>query len=658
MKIISFLLLVSFLIPQEKEVNSYRDIIKNSKNDSLVINAYTELMRSLGPNEIDSVLFYGEEALKYSKKNDFWLGELSINYHISNILSLHGELTKSIAYSEKAIKIATRNKAIKELARSYGLMGGIYGRKGEFPKSTSYVYKSLRLYEKLNDSLGLIRSYIKLSAIAVQTREFKNAIVFANKADTLNQNIQDKELEIDISNNKAIGYAEEGKLDEALKMFTKIYEITSKDKSRDISKRILAIMNIGLIYKEKKDYDTAISFYRKSFKESLEMNYPEGILKNMQNIFQAYYLKKDYAASNKEGILALEKARSMKVGDLEVEILELLKESYKEQGDLKNTLKYTEEYYRASADLDVNNREREIDKIKDDYQLDKAEEQITLISEINETRTYQRNLSIVLLVISFLSMVVFAYAYYRIRVLNKLNVSIKDKLAESNYMKDRLFSVIGHDLRSAYSGSLAVLSMMKDGELDVEEEKLLLSKAIIQSTGALETLDDLLVWGNTQIKGSIVNPVKFNSTLAIQKNLNFLSESIISKKITIQNLISDELFIWADQDHFNFIIRNLISNAIKFTLHGGIITIGYQNLENGFCQFFVKDSGVGMSLTKLTEIFTKEISSVSGTGNEKGTGLGLILCNEFVLLNEGDIFAESIEGVGTTIFFSLTKGNV
>lgn len=658
MKIISFVLLFSILIPKEKEIYTYKKIIRESKNDSLVINAYTNIMRSLGPNEIDSVMFYGNKALQYSKSKKYWIGELTVNHNISNMLSMHGELTESIPFSERAVKIAQEHNAFKELARSYGLLTVVYGRKGEFAKSTSYVYKSLRIYEKLKDRRGIATSYIKLSAISIQLKDFKNTLLHANKAETINRALKDEELEIDISNNKAVAYAELGRLDEALAMFTRIYEIADKKQGKDISQKALSLMNIGLVYKEKKEYDKAIDFYRRSFKESMDMNLSEGILKNLQNISQAYYLKGDYAASNTEGIIALEKARSMKVIDLEVEILELLKENYTKQEDYKNALKYTHEYYEAVGKLDVKNREREIGRLRDEYQLSKAEEQIKLGNEINETRTHQRNLSIVLLIITFLSMAVFAYAYYRIRLLNKRNVINKDKLAESNYMKDRLFSVIGHDLRSAYSNTLSVLSMMKDKQLDEEEEQLLLTKVIIQSSSALETLDDLLAWGNAQIKGSTVNPVNFNSTAAIQKNLDFLSESISNKQIIIENLIQERLAVFADQDHFNFIMRNLISNAIKFTSNGGMITIGYQTLSNGFYQFFVQDSGVGMSSERLAEIFTKEVASTSGTKNEKGTGLGLVLCREFILLNEGEIFAESQVGEGTTIYFSFRKGEL
>lgn len=656
MNIISFVLLFSFLIPQDKEIDAYKKIIHESKNDSLVVNAYTKIMRSLGPNKMDSVMFYGEKAVEYSQKKNYWIGELAANHNISNLLSSHGELTEAISFSEKAVKIAEKHKASKELARSYGLLAMIYGKKGELAKSTWYVYKSLKIYEKLNYLRGITTSYIKLSAIAVQTKDFKGAIIHANKADSLNRKLKDNDLEIDISNNMAIGYAELGKLDEALKMFTKIYELTYKDGSSDMSQKALALMNIGLVYKEKKQYDTAIKYYRQSFEESLKMNFPEGILKNLQNISQAYYLKKDYAASNKEGIIALETARSMKVIDLEVEILELLKENYTKQRDYKNALKYTNEYYEAAGRLDVKKRESEIDKIKDEYQLAKANEQIKLVNEINETRTIQRNLSIVLFVIALLSMIIFAYAYYRIRILNSLNVRNKNRLAESNYIKDRLFSVIGHDLRSSYTNTLTVLSMIKDKQLDEVDEQMLLSKIIIQSTTGLETLDDLLAWGNLQIKGTSVNPVEFDSALAIQKAINFLSEGISSKNIHIEKNIPEDLPVFADQDHFNFVFRNLISNAIKFSSYSGTIKIGYKDMGNEYYQFFLKDNGVGMSAERLSRIFTKEIDSTNGTKNEMGTGLGLVLCKEFILLNEGEIFAESEDGIGTTVYFTLKKG--
>ncbi|RZK63390.1 MAG: tetratricopeptide repeat protein, partial [Pedobacter sp.] len=332
--------------------------------------------------------------------------------------------------------------------------------------------------EKLKDLRGITTSYIKLSAISIQLKDYKSTLIFANKADSLNKVVKDDGIAVDILNNKAIGYAEQGKLDEALQMFTQIYDIASKEASADISQKALALMNMGLVYKEKKQYDRAISYYRQSFDESLKMNFPEGILKNLQNISQAYYLKGDYAASNKEGIIALEKAREMKVLDLEVEILELLKENYTKQGDFKNALKFTDSYYEALAKLDVKKREREINEIKNNYQLEKAKEQLKLGEEINETRTKQRNLSIVLSVIAFLSMIIFAYAYYRIRGLNRQITINKDKLADSNYIKDRLFSIIGHDLRSAYAGTISVLHLINDKQLDEQEQDHILVKVI------------------------------------------------------------------------------------------------------------------------------------------------------------------------------------
>lgn len=534
----------------------------------------------------------------------------------------------------------------------------IHGKKGDFVKSTSYAYKALRIFEKLNDRAGVISSYIKLSAIAIQTEDFKGTLLYANKADSLNQILKSESFEIDIANNKAIAFAEQGKLDDALAMFTKIYNITSDKGIKYFSQKVLALMNIGLVYKEKGDYDKAISFYRKSFKESIENNFPEGILKNTQNISQAYHLQGNYAASNKEALLALEKARSMKIIDLEAEILELLKENFLRQNDYKNALKYSEEYYSVLGKLDIEKTEREIGQIKNSYQLEKAKEQLKLVNEINKTRTKQRNLSIIMLLIALLSLVIIAFAYYKIRLLNKQNIKNRKKLQESNDAKDKIFSIIGHDLRSAYAGALTVLTLIKNKELDETDQDALIDKGIIQSKSALETLDNLLVWGYAQIKGSKIKMINFNCFPLIKNNLDFLAESTNNKKITIQNQIPEELFVLADRDHFNFVWRNLLSNAIKFTLEGGIIILGYEDSLNGFYKFFIKDSGIGIANDRLSVIFTNENFSTKGTKNEQGTGLGLILCKEFVELNGGTISAESEMNNGTIFYFTIKKGTL
>lgn len=651
-----YLILIYFhlLLFQGIDINHYKKVISTSDNDSLVVNAHIMMMKSFGPNKMDSVRLYFNKALYYTKKNNFLIGETILNHNMANLLSVHGDLSEALVYANAAAASAKKQKDELNLARAYGLLTVIYGRKGDFTKSAANAFSCLNIFEKLKNKSGMINAYIKLSAIHIQIHDFKSALKYCKIADSLNKEVKDKDFELDIVNNLAIAFAEQGKLDDALEMFKRVSNLTKGQKSK-ISAHASALMNIGLVYKEKKEYKKALDYYQQSYKVSLDNNYPEGIVKNMQNISVAYYFIGDYDKSNQEALKALDKSREMGVIDLEVEILEGLRSNYLKQQDYKNAHKYTEEYYEASMKLNVKEREREISGIKDKYELEKTQEQVKLLNEINETRTKQRNLSIILLVIALLSMVVFAYSYYRIRILNKQNIIVKDKLSESNEVKDRIFSIIGHDLRSAYVSTLGILNLIKEDDLSATEKKDMINRVIHQSETALETLDKLLHWGYSQIRGAKITLEDFNCAIPLKQTLDFLAQLIHEKQIEVNNQIKEEVCVLADKNHFNFIIRNLISNAVKFTPERGKITLTCTD-EDEYFKFSIQDSGIGISKDRLDKIFTADSSSTSGTHNEKGTGLGLIICKEFIESNGGKIYVSSEEGAGATFSFTLKKG--
>ncbi len=559
------------------------------------------------------------------------------------------------AIVEKASKSQKKQGWLKHLARGYNLITVIYGRKGEFVKSTKFALDALRANEKLDDKRGIIASYLKLSAISVELKKFEQAIVYANVADSINNaTIKMADLEIGIINNKAIAYAEMKRLNESLAMFNKIYQIAIDNPEIDDFHKPSALLNIGMVYKNKKDYHQAMSYFKKSLEESLKYNVPGIELKSIQNMAAIYHDFGDYGKSNENAFLALKKSRLLKIADAEMEQLELIAKNYTKQKDYKNGLKYTVEYYEKYNLYNKRKNEKEIKELESTYRLQKAEEQLKVANEIKNTRTRQRDLSILFLVIVFGFMVVFAWSYYKIRQLNKQNVETKKQLAESNKVKDKLFSIIGHDLRNAYSGTLSFLHLIKENQLDEDEVQLWIDKVINQSHSSIETLDNLLMWGYTQIKaGNQLNVTNFNSSILVNRNIEFLGESIRNKGISVKNLIPEDLMLTADENHFLFITRNLISNAIKFTPDHGEIVIGYIN--NGIYEFYVRDNGVGISKDRISEMFTGLGKSTYGTKQEKGTGLGLLLCKEFVELNGGTICVESEQQKGTTFYFTLGK---
>ncbi|GEM_PF-2004614 len=634
----------------------FKKIIKESKDDSSRVEAYTGLMKSFGPNRIDSVKFYAHQAIAYFDGRKYERGKCIMNLNMANVMLFNGGLAEAESYCKTAIAIAERENLPALLARGYDFMTVVYGTKGEFVKSVDFAYKALRANEKLNDHRGIIASYIKLSAISAELKKPHESLKYANIADSINTlTLKNIDLEIGITSNKAVAYTHLDKDDQALELFNKIYQITLDNPQVDDFHKPSALQNMGAIYLNKKDYQKAMLYFRQALEESLKYNLPVLELKSIQNIATTYQSLGDYKKSNKEAFVALQKSRALKTADIEIDQLQLIAENYKQLGDIEAALKYTSLYYDKRIAFNEDKNEKDIKELESLYRLEKAEEKLAVVQALNETRTKQRNLSILFSVVVLVCMLIFAFAYHRIRQLNKQNIETKNQLSESNLIKDKIFSIIGHDLRGSYSGTLNFLYLAQEKLLSEAEFDSMIHKVVKITRQGMETLDNLLIWGTAQLRGVKFNLTKFDSMLLIKRNLLLLEDKLQEKNLNIVNEIESGFFIEADQNHFEFIVRNLLSNAIKFTPDGGEITIGYKGESPKEHEFYIKDTGVGISEDRLAIVFTALGKSTNGTRDEKGTGLGLLLCKEFVELNGGNIRVESTLGRGTVFYFTFLK---
>lgn len=264
-----------------------------------------------------------------------------------------------------------------------------------------------------------------------------------------------------------------------------------------------------------------------------------------------------------------------------------------------------------------------------------------------------------LIAICFIISVAFCIVYYLYRKTIKLNKALQAesaKLAAANKTKDRIFSIIGHDLRSPVINTINSLMIMAEHSdfMTKEEEKTMYDTLLQQTSASLDTLDKLLFWGGRQIKGILYKPEDLQVHTSIMQALDLYQDLLKQKKVTVNVEVPTEHTIYADQAYTAFVMRNLISNAIKFSHPGGVITVGVSEPSKpNYCLLYIKDEGIGMSAEVLSHLFTVKIQSQKGTYNEKGTGLGLLLCKEFVEKGGGEIYATSTLGQGTTCFFSF-----
>ncbi|WP_191321990.1 sensor histidine kinase [Algoriphagus aquimarinus] len=229
----------------------------------------------------------------------------------------------------------------------------------------------------------------------------------------------------------------------------------------------------------------------------------------------------------------------------------------------------------------------------------------------------------------------------------------KLKLEELNLTQNKLFSIIAHDLRNPFNNIIGLSEFLKESDMDeVESEEYI---DLINSTAknTLNLLDNLLNWAKSQTGELRFIPEKIILSKVITETL-WLKESLAkAKNISLNYALSTDIELYTDRNILGTILRNLISNAIKFTNKGGSIDILATTSEDEV-EISVCDNGVGMSVETIRKIFDPSTTMTSlGTDNEGGSGLGLVLCREFVKRLDGHLWVESVEGQGSNFKFTL-----
>jgi len=234
-------------------------------------------------------------------------------------------------------------------------------------------------------------------------------------------------------------------------------------------------------------------------------------------------------------------------------------------------------------------------------------------------------------------------------------VSQNQELKELNGAKDKFFSIIGHDLGNQFNIIIGFSEVLISNFKKLEAGKIEYHLTNIYNSSRLahELLENLLTWAKIQTKAIKYNPEPFDLHTGVLETIELLEGAASKKNIRITVAAKEEIRVFADANMFSTVLRNLVANAIKFTHHRGHIAIQLQKGEK-FCEIAVKDNGVGISEENRQKIFRIDSNhSTLGTNGEKGTGLGLILCKEFIEKHNGKIWVESLEGKGSTFFFTL-----
>ncbi|MVT11314.1 sensor histidine kinase [Chitinophaga tropicalis] len=220
-------------------------------------------------------------------------------------------------------------------------------------------------------------------------------------------------------------------------------------------------------------------------------------------------------------------------------------------------------------------------------------------------------------------------------------------LEQLNQKKDKLFSIIAHDLQSPLNSIITTLHLIAEYELSEEDKKMLGDELLTLTKNTSNMLTNLLTWSKLQMDGRGVRLSSVHVYDVVERVLTLQKMLADKKSVSIASNIDPSVYVTADNNMLELIIRNLVNNAIKFTPEGGLIRI-YLKTEDNICRIMVADNGIGIDATQQDELFTLKTHSTFGTNNEKGIGLGLVLCKELLSLQEGELSFESYPGKGTT----------
>jgi signal transduction histidine kinase len=573
-----------------------------------------------------------------------------------SIASNYNNADSSISYSKKLIEAASKKKDFLWEYRGYLQLGNAYNQKGNYNDALKALFKSAQIADFLRYNRGKSKSYVALAGVYTLTKNYTNAIQYYDKSLEVPDNNLDANTIANIFLNKGSLFLLMELPDSALILFNNAYNVyllNDNIQGMAYSLGLIARTNAdgGDLNKSKELLEEAINLldqvgdYYAISSFQLRLAIIEQKQFDYKNALR--HTKESLNISTREKLLPQQR-----------DACERLASIYSEINDFTNAYKYKILYYSYRDSIINEETIRKMADLRTEYEVSQKQAEIDILTK---KRKVQQIIGIGLSAIIIISGVLLTLLYRnsrRNRKLSELLVEQKaelqlqhDQLEELNKTKDRFFSIISHDLRGPI-GVLNGTTMLIREYLESKDYKQLaeLTANMEYSVKKVQhLLDNLLEWAISQQGKFNYQPEKVELNEVVHEAMGIFEGMAIAKNISFHFVCKfDKFFIVADRNSLLTILRNLISNAIKFTPRNGSITVmAYKSEKNVIIK--VSDTGVGIAQKTLRNLFKiDENKSTWGTEREKGLGLGLTLVNEFVKMNHGTIDVESEEGVGST----------
>jgi signal transduction histidine kinase len=603
----------------------------------------------------------------------------------SKILALFGHLQKNIGNDTVSINQYMRSLSKKQIASyldAIKAMGQYFYARENYTKALSYFRKLLLFSKNVNNTIFEAESNLHLGEVFLTMKHTDKAKSYFNVALRHAKKTNNSHMIISIYNHLGHINKSESNIDTAIYYYKKTIELAKNNLS--IENQILANSNLSKIMEEKGNYAESITYLKRAIKlaaardakhlAQLYYNLAE-LYKTRNNTIEAkkyYHLSNSAALKNYHTQLAIQSGK-------------ILGGIYLKEGNFRRAAKYLHKAMVLNDSLMQVNSLKELAKYEAQYSLMQKEQEIALLDrdkKLNKVKLsneqFKSRVYIIGLVALILIVLVLLY-HISSRIkrnkilsgqnekineqneeLNQINQQLSEseqKLIQALSVKNKLFTIIGHDLKSPLMDIKNLIFILKSNALRFSEAELSKHTSQIENrlTSLLELLNNLLNWGMAEKQSLKYTPEKISINQLFTKTLNLFEGQILSKGLIIKDQIPKNLNWTTDHNMLEFSIRNILSNAIKFSENNSAINIEIIK-TNKQLNIIIEDHGIGMNEEELSKVFIQTSDKVRrGTNNEKGTGLGMALAHEFAIQMNGKLQIESKPKIGTKVTLILPE---
>lgn len=641
-------LISKLILSQQSAADSLKNELDKSQGKHKVdlLNELSDIYQYINTG---TAINYAEASVKLAASINYRKG-LANSYGSLGYCYINLDNKKALTYTKKALSIRTELNDEAGIATSNNVIGVIYYYTGDYLNSIDYHLKALSMREKIGDQGRVATSYNNIALVHIAIENYETALDYLEKALAIRIKNGSKRGIAIIKDNIGDIHLKMGEYDEAFKYFNDALVINKEIGNK--KSEAYSSYNIANVYQKLNDTTNAVKFYNIALDIYTQLDEKNGISNVENGLARLYNELGLIIPAIKHANIAFTSAQSINSLENVAFAAGILRSCYAKIKDYKNAYTYSEIFISASDSLKNSNNYKRLAKIDFDYKVEKLKKEKEF--ELNKQKSFIMYL-IIMLVLSFMIVVLIIFGYISKRRLNKKLSILNARLIEINSSKDRFFSIIAHDLRGPFNGLLGISEMLSgDAEnLSGEEIKRFNYLLNLSLKKQFELLTDLLEWAKLQNGSSKLN----YQSIKLYSELNSLIVSLqitaSLKNINIINNVDDNVLLNADKNMLLLVLRNLISNGIKFTNKNGYVKISAEQVKDSI-EIIIEDNGIGISEADLKLLLRIDVHhSTTGTANEMGTGLGLILCKEIIEKHSGSIKIESKLNIGTKIIIQL-----